>query len=366
MMKDGRVLFASEDDVKVPQHQHVLKFHRCVSSGYTCDVCRRHFSNGDITYDCRSCDFDACLACASKYFPQPVKGKTPTVTAGSMTALEQGMLCRITAVPERELASGIVEGDTVRILSIDNGEYHIKRVMANKTDTTAYCSAGLLVPLDKTASNPAAGSRPHVGQSVRIVGGEHRMGETGTLIEDDGSGVPFEVKFSDSDTSWFVAENVALAGPPENVEGELRQRPSRRSSFGAGEDESVDSDYDNDEDAFADLGLELLSGRLKLAKVHGQEEPPAAEDELEWETRYFVLYDTRKMCHFDGMQNGEPVGDWGLIDLDTIKTVEKVLGVPTFVMKGDKKVYLFKLEPHDEVKMRNWIGAITVELSASS
>ena len=150
------------------------------------------------------------------------------------------------------------------------------------------------------------------------------------------------------------------------MEGELQQRPSRRSSFSAGEDESVDSDYDNDEDAFYDLGDEVLSGRLKLAKVYGQEEPPAAEDELEWETRYFVLYDTRKMCHFDGMQNGEPVGDRGLIDLDTIKTVEKVLGVPTFVMKGDKKVYLFKLEPHDEVKMRNWIGAITVELSASS
>ena len=138
------------------------------------------------------------------------------------------------------------------------------------------------------------------------------------------------------------------------------------SGLDAGEDESVDSDYDNDEDAFYDLGNEILSGRLKLAKVYGQEEPPAAEDELEWETRYFVLYDTGKMCHFDGMQNGEPVGDRGLIDLDTIKTVEKVLGVPTFVMKGDKKVYLFKLEPHDEVKMRNWIGAITVELSASS
>ena len=136
------------------------------------------------------------------------------------------------------------------------------------------------------------------------------------------------------------------------------------SGLDAGEDESVDSDYDNDEDAFYDLGLELLSGRLKVAKVYGQEEPPAAEDELEWETRYFVLYDSRKMVHFDGMQNGEPVGDRGLIDLETIQSVEKVLGVPTFVMKGYKKVYLFKLEPHDEVMMRTWIGAISVELSS--
>eukprot|EP00900_Chrysochromulina_parva_P024494 jgi/Chrpa1/6679/Chrysochromulina_OHIO_Genome00019191-RA len=39
------------------------------------------------------------------------------------------------------------------------------------------------------------------------------MGETGTLIEDDGSGTPFKVKFSDSETKWFVAANVALAGP---------------------------------------------------------------------------------------------------------------------------------------------------------
>jgi hypothetical protein len=33
-------------------------------------------------------------------------------------------------------------------------------------------------------------------------------------------------------------------------------------------------------------------------------------------------------------------------------------------MKGYKKVYLFKLEPHDEVMMRTWIGAISVELSS--
>jgi hypothetical protein len=48
---------------------------------------------------------------------------------------------------------------------------------------------------------------------VRIVGGEHRMGETGTLIEDNGTGTPFKVKFSDSNTKWFAAEKVALAGP---------------------------------------------------------------------------------------------------------------------------------------------------------
>ena len=43
-------------------------------------------------------------------------------------------------------------------------------------------------------------------------------------------------------------------------------------------------------------------------------------------------------------------------------TVEKVVGVPTFVMKGASKVYLFKLEPHDEVMMRTWIGAVSQQL----
>ena len=38
-----------------------------------------------------------------------------------------------------------------------------------------------------------------------------------------------------------------------------------------GEEESVDSDYDYDDSAFVDLGAELLSGQLKLAKVYGQE-----------------------------------------------------------------------------------------------
>jgi len=60
-----------------------------------------------------------------------------------------------------------------------------------------------------------------------------------------------------------------------------------------GEEESVDSDYDYDDSAFVDLGAELLSGQLKLAKVYGQEEPPAAEGELEWELRYFLLYAVR-------------------------------------------------------------------------
>jgi len=127
------------------------------------------------------------------------------------------------------------------------------------------------------------------------------------------------------------------------------------------ENESVDSDYDYGDDAFSRLGNELLAGKLKLAKVYGQEEPPAAEDELEWEVRYFVLYDSRRIIHHDDMLDGLPVGERGLIDLNNVSAIEKVLGVNTFVMKGAGKVYLFKLEPHDEVMMRTWIGAISQE-----
>jgi hypothetical protein len=125
-----------------------------------------------------------------------------------------------------------------------------------------------------------------------------------------------------------------------------------------GDEESVDSDYDFDDGLFGEMGEELLSGHLKLAKVYGQEQPPAAEDELEWEARYFVLHNSKKLVHYDGLQDGAPVGDRGLVMLDAIKSVEKVVGVDTFVMIGENKVYMFKLEPHDEPGMRTWISAI--------
>ena len=82
------------------------------------------------------------------------------------------------------------------------------------------------------------------------------------------------------------------------------------------------------------------------------------------QVRYFVLYDSGTICHYDDMEGGLPVGDKGLIDLKTIRSVEKVVNVPTFVMKGSGKVYLLKIEPHDEVMMRTWIGAISQECGA--
>lgn len=152
-----------------------------------------------------------------------------------------------------------------------------------------------------------------------------------------------------------------------DLPGQKRSKPAPTGEMGTlgsdvHDDESVDSDYDYDDFDFQGLGVELLAGELELAKVYGQEDPPAAEDELEWECRYFILYDKGKICHFDALEDGLPVGDRGIIELKRIKTVEKVLALPTFVMKGDNKVYLFRLPNPDEVMMRTWIAAISQEL----
>ncbi|KOO21586.1 nxn protein [Chrysochromulina tobinii] len=80
IMKDGTVLFASKDDVKVPQHEHILRFHRR-DQRFVCDMCNSSFSGGGHTYFCSACDFDACLACASKFFPQPGKSQSDSQPA---------------------------------------------------------------------------------------------------------------------------------------------------------------------------------------------------------------------------------------------------------------------------------------------
>ena len=58
--------------VTVPEHQHILNLY--VHRGHKlrmCDVCRSSVSRGQQSYRCRACDFDACLACASKYTQPP-------------------------------------------------------------------------------------------------------------------------------------------------------------------------------------------------------------------------------------------------------------------------------------------------------
>ena len=48
--------------------------------------------------------------------------------------------------------------------------------------------------------------------------------------------------------------------------------------------------------------------------------------------------------------------------LSTLRTVEKVVGVDTFVIKGASKVYMLKLVPHDDALMRTWISALSQQL----
>jgi len=149
---------------------------------------------------------------------------------------------------------------------------------------------------------------------------------------------------------------------PPPTSGEANQMVGTLGSVASYDDgDSVDSDYDNDDFDFSNLGHEVLAGELELAKVYGQEDPPAAEDELQWECRYFILFDSC-ICHFDALEHGLPVGDRGIIYLKNITTVEKVLASPTFVMKGANKVYLFRLPSPDEVMMRTWIAKISQEL----
>eukprot|EP00900_Chrysochromulina_parva_P022585 jgi/Chrpa1/4960/Chrysochromulina_OHIO_Genome00002465-RA len=84
-------------------------------------------------------------------------------------ALAQGMLCRMTSMPEVELGSGIVAGETVRIKNIGGRADHmveIQREMPGKASTRAYCTAGLLIPLEVSDQSPL-----NVGDLVMLSGG---------------------------------------------------------------------------------------------------------------------------------------------------------------------------------------------------
>lgn len=199
-------------------------------------------------------------------------------------------------------------------------------------------SAGLLPGQQRWAQSPPPPPMPTNGGPVHPALAAASAAAGGAAAP----GAPLEAPYEESEPSYFGSNFRSEEGD---------------------DDQSVDSDYDYEDSSFENLGNELLAGKLKSAKVYGQEEPPAAEDELDWEVRYFVLYDSGRVLHYDDLEDGLPVGDRGLIDLSSISAVEKVLNVPTFVVKGAGKVYLFKVEPHDEVMMRTWIGAISQELA---
>ena len=77
--------------------------------------------------------------------------------------------------------------------------------------------------------------------------------------------------------------------------------------------------------------------------------------------RHFVLYEAH-LVHVDELREGRPFGDRGLVRLSTIRSVEKLAGRTTFVMKAEGKVYMFKVQPHDEATLQGWVTALTQAL----
>ena len=59
------------------------------------------------------------------------------------------------------------------------------------------------------------------------------------------------------------------------------------------------------------------------------------------------------------MQDGVPLGDRGLVHLANIRSVEKVVGVSTFVLKGENKVRCAPPHSSPSHLSRNAIAAAT-------
>jgi hypothetical protein len=56
-----------------------------------------------------------------------------------------------------------------------------------------------------------ASVRPGVGDKVKVVGGDTRKGQEGTICEDDGDSRPYKIKFSDGKSQhWFEEADVEL------------------------------------------------------------------------------------------------------------------------------------------------------------
>jgi hypothetical protein len=53
--------------------------------------------------------------------------------------------------------------------------------------------------------------RPGVGDKVKVVGGDTRKGQEGTIYKDDGTSLPYMIEFSDGKSEdWFEEADVKL------------------------------------------------------------------------------------------------------------------------------------------------------------
>ena len=68
----------------------------------------------------------------------------------------------------------------------------------------------------------SAGGRPKEGEHVRSKGvsDSHRVGQVGVLAQDDGSDMPFEVRFDDGEKHWYKACDLEKADGAANSNDE--------------------------------------------------------------------------------------------------------------------------------------------------
>jgi len=51
------------------KHKHLLKENK-IEANYTCDECKKHYTEARKTYRCKECDFDLCVQCIIKENPE--------------------------------------------------------------------------------------------------------------------------------------------------------------------------------------------------------------------------------------------------------------------------------------------------------
>jgi hypothetical protein len=131
-----------------------------------------------------------------------------TVCCASPTAEDKGVVIeKLTS--EKELATNappvLLSGSLASLQKQHDYDTAVKVALQN--------SATLMSPqhqqryYDEKAMQKAMQNSPRLKQ-VKIIGGNRLTGKIGVLVQDDGSDVPYRVKFSDKTENWFSKKDV--------------------------------------------------------------------------------------------------------------------------------------------------------------
>lgn len=76
--------------------------------------------------------------------------------------------------------------------------------------------------IELVVEQPVTNVRPKVGQKLLVVSSfdgerKYRIGQVGTLMKDDKSGVPFKLEFSDGEYGWFKQTDVTFPNKQHQV-----------------------------------------------------------------------------------------------------------------------------------------------------